>query len=153
MLPSKAELINKTEKESKKRINKVSQKDSPKVAGKQSGSVAGPIGAVDLVAEESGEGFVKLVNKEKEAEQAEQEEQEKREKVRVFRSCHFHLSVIEHAMHHQAEKQDTKEIDQAATSPPGFKTETKGRVNMNDQSQPEHSGSRGDDGEAGKEGR
>lgn len=52
----------------------------------------------------------------------------------------------------QAEKQDTKEIDQAASSPPGFKSETKGRVNSNDQSQPERGGSRGDDGEAGKEG-
>jgi hypothetical protein len=54
---------------------------------------------------------------------------------------------------HQAEKQDIKEIDQSATSPSGMKTELKGRVNSNDQSQPEHSGSRGDDGEAGKEGR
>ncbi|KAG7575272.1 hypothetical protein FFLO_00436 [Filobasidium floriforme] len=135
MLPTSPD-VKPTEDKSKKRINKVSQKENPKVAGKQEGSVPGPIQAIDLVAEESGEGFVKLRNKEKEeeeaAEQAAKEEEEKKEK---------------------AEKQDIKEIDQSATSPSGMKTELKGRVDSNDQSQPEHSGSRGDDGEAGKEGR
>ena len=79
MLPSEADLKGSAEK--KKRINKIAQKENPKVAGKQQGSVAGPVSAVDLVAEESGEGYVKLRNKEKEAEEAEREEEEKREKV------------------------------------------------------------------------
>ena len=83
MLPTSPD-VKPTEDKSKKRINKVSQKENPKVAGKQEGSVPGPIQAIDLVAEESGEGFVKLRNKEKEeeeaAEQAAKEEEEKKEK-------------------------------------------------------------------------
>jgi hypothetical protein len=89
MLPTSPD-VKPTEDKSKKRINKVSQKENPRVAGKQEGSVPGPIQAIDLVAEESGEGFVKLRNKEKEeeeaAEQAAKEEEEKKEKVcRYFR--------------------------------------------------------------------
>jgi hypothetical protein len=80
MLPT-APHLKPDEDKAKKRINKVSQKNHPKVAGKQEGVVGGPVEAVDLVAEESGEGFVKLHNKEKAAEEAEAEEEEKRAKV------------------------------------------------------------------------
>jgi hypothetical protein len=66
---------------SSKRLEKVSAKNHPSVAGKQEGKVGGDVIAEDLVAQESGEGFVKLRNKEKEAEQAEKEEEEKREKA------------------------------------------------------------------------
>jgi len=81
MLPTAPDVKRDEDKAKKQRINKTAQKNHPKVAGKQEGVVAGPVEAVDLVAEESGEGFVKLHNKEKEAEQAEAEEEEKRAKV------------------------------------------------------------------------
>jgi hypothetical protein len=84
MLPTSPN-VKGTEDKAKKRINKVAQKENSKVAGKQQGSVPGPIQAVDLVAEESGEGFVKVRNKEKEEEEAEKEEEEKREKVSLVR--------------------------------------------------------------------
>lgn len=53
----------------------------------------------------------------------------------------------------QASQQDTKEIDQAATSPEGFKSEIKGRTDVRDGTQDKDASAGRADTESGKEGR
>ncbi|KAI5450597.1 hypothetical protein NCC49_002856 [Naganishia albida] len=94
---------------SMKRLDQVAAKNHKSVSGVKKGHVGGDVETEDMG--EEGDAFVKFVNKAKSAEEAEEEEKEHEEK---------------------AYEQDTKEIDQAATSPHGFKTEIKGRSNVRD---------------------
>lgn len=93
-----------------KRLDKVSAKNNSNVSGRLSGDVEGDIIAEDLAAEDSGEGYVRF----KKHEEAEVDEEAEEENERIKQE--------------KAEKQDTKELDQAATSPKGFKTEVKSRT-------------------------
>ncbi|KAJ9099323.1 hypothetical protein QFC21_004204 [Naganishia friedmannii] len=115
---------------SMKRLDKVASKNHRSVSGKLTGVVGGDVETEDLGPD--GDAFVKFVHKTKTDEEAEEEEE-----------AHQEL----------ASKQDTKEIDQAATTPEGFKTEIKGRTDVRDGLQDKgHSAAPADD-DSGRAGR
>ncbi|KAK8854653.1 hypothetical protein IAR55_003392 [Kwoniella newhampshirensis] len=104
--PHARHLQHTTERQSPlKRLDRVKEKNEPGKSGKLSGKVGGDISVEE---ESSGEGFLKLRNKQKEKEEKEEEEKKAQEEEKAKK----------------AEKQDEKEVKQKEKSPEGMKDGT-----------------------------
>ncbi|WWD19206.1 hypothetical protein CI109_103664 [Kwoniella shandongensis] len=134
-----------------RRLDRVKEKNEPGKSGKLSGKVGGDIAVEE---EQSGEGFLKLRNKQREKEQKEEEEKKAQEEADKKK---------EEEKAKKAEKQDEKEGKQKDKSPDGMKdgtdkerkkgesNEDKGKKDAQEQDKGKKGGDKQDGGEEKKQ--